>query len=248
MALLPGFALYGFAALGLIFSIWTIRQRALMFAGVIATIALGLGTNGPAGGRLGYLLLLEHLPGFEGLRTPGRLVIWTTLLLGLLAAGGLCYAVEQIRAGTDRRTGAARIAVAALAIALVSAEGLGGVAHPQVPAPPPALSTVAAPYLVLPSDEIRDLRVMLWSTDRFAPTVNGASGLVPTEVAQTRQQVAKFPDAPSIAYLRGIGVRTVVVLPSLAVGTPWQRAATVPITGLGISREITAGAIIFRLG
>ena len=40
-------------------------------------------------GEFTYLLLFRHAPGWDALRTPGRLVIYTTLLLGLLAAGAV---------------------------------------------------------------------------------------------------------------------------------------------------------------
>ena len=51
-----------------------------------------------------------------------------------------------------------------------------------------------------------------------------------------------------MAYLRGIGVRTVVVLPDRADGTPLQNAATLPIDGLGITREVHPDAVVFLLG
>src|SRR5690606_32041565 len=80
MTLLPGFAVLAFAVAGLFFSVWAIWVRLALRAGAAATALLALGTNGPWGGRFGYLLLLE-LPGFEGIRTPGRLILWTTICL-----------------------------------------------------------------------------------------------------------------------------------------------------------------------
>ena len=47
--------------------------------------------------------------------------------------------------------------------------------------------------------------------------------------------------------LRDLGVKTVVVLPSWAVGTPWQDAANLPIESLGITREVRDDAVVFRL-
>jgi len=91
------------------------------------------------------------------------------------------------------------------------------------------------------------MHVMLWSTDRFAKTVNGGSGVVPIEQDKVRRAAATFPDANSVAYLRGVGVRTVVVLPDRAYGTPLQNAATMPIDGLGITREVHPDAVVFQL-
>jgi hypothetical protein len=91
------------------------------------------------------------------------------------------------------------------------------------------------------------MHVMLWSTDRFGDLVNGGSGVVPLEQDQVRRAVVSFPDANSVAYLRGIGVRTVVVLPNRAYGTPLQNAAILPIDGLGITREVHPDAVVFVL-
>jgi hypothetical protein len=250
MALLPGFALIALAAAGLIVSVWRVWVRVGLAAGVVATAVFALGTNGPAGGRAGYLALMD-LPGFDGLRTPGRLIIWTTLLLGLLAGGAVGAVVDRshdaaLQRGLPRPATMARLALL-VPMLLVLAEGLGDTPRAAVPPAPPTLSTVAPPYLVLPTHPVGDMHVLFWSTDRFAATANGGSGVVPTEQQRTREMVMTFPDAASVDYLRGLGVRTVVVLPDLADGTPWQAAAEMPIDGLGISREVTADAVVFSL-
>jgi hypothetical protein len=251
MALLPGYTLMALAVAGLLFSIWTVWVRLALLAGVVVSAVLALGTNGPAGGKAGYLILLDNLPGFEGLRTPGRLIVWTTLLLAILAAGGVSSLATRAvdaarRRGLPQPVGVGRAALL-IPVVLVLLEGIGTTPHPTVPPAPAALSTVAAPYLVLPSDEVRDMQVMLWSTDRFADVVNGGSGFVPAELDRTRQQVQTFPDEASVTYLRQLGVRTVVVLPDRVAGTPWENAATTPIDGLGLDRQVTPDAIVFRL-
>jgi hypothetical protein len=213
-------------------------------------MVLVLGTNGPDDGKLGYLLLF-HLPGFSGVRTPGRLIVWTTLLLALLAAGGVGGLVERATAVGQRlglRDAAVWTQLALLVPAvLVLVEGLGTTPHAPVPPAPAAVSQAAGPYLVLPSNYYIDGLVMLWSTDRFAPVVNGNSGVLPIELAQTRDATARFPDAKSVAYLRQLGVRTVVVYPSLMPpGSP--DAASSPIDGLGIERAFSGEAVVFTLG
>ena len=57
-----------------------------------------------------------------------------------------------------------------------------------------------------------------------------------------------FPDQHSIGYLRGIGVRSVVVLPYRMVGTPLADAEHIPIDGLGITRRVYPDAVVFSLG
>jgi len=129
----------------------------------------------------------------------------------------------------------------------VLVEGLGAPAYRPVPPVPAAVSAAAGPYLVLPTDG-RDADVMPWSTAGFADVVNGDGPLLPTELTRTRERVRTFPDAASVDYLRGLGVRTVILLPDRAKGTPWERAAQAPVEGLEIRREDRPGAVVFRLG
>jgi hypothetical protein len=130
---------------------------------------------------------------------------------------------------------------------LVLVEGINQTPHPLVPTRPAALQDVVEPVLVLPSNQGIDQNVMLWSTDGFPKIVNGSSGYIPARLAQTREAAATFPDPNSVAALRELGVRTVVLLPDRAAGTPWERAAELPVDGLDIDRQEVGGAIVFRL-
>ena len=87
MVLLPGILLAVLACVGVFWSCWSVRARVLLAAATAAVGVLSLGTGGPRGGRWTYLPLFEHAPGWSALRTPGRLVLWVTLGLCLLAAG-----------------------------------------------------------------------------------------------------------------------------------------------------------------
>jgi hypothetical protein len=62
-----------------------------------------------------------------------------------------------------------------------------------------------------------------------------------------RRNLAGFPDAASVQYLRSLNVATVVLVPSLAAGTPWERAAGTPVDSLGIRREDVGRAVLFHL-
>lgn len=249
MTLLPGFVLYGLACAGLIMSIWTIRQRILLLAGVVLSGFLAMGTEA-FGGRPGYLTLYDYLPGWDALRTSGRLVIWTTLLLGILAAGAVSAFVEQAKHISDSRVPARPHPLLRLAtlipVVLVLAEGLNNTPHPTVPPPPPSLAKATAPLLVLPSGW-QDLHVTLWLTEDFPKTVNGSSGFIPRRTLEIREVTKSFPDQASVSMLREIGVKSVVVLKDRAVGTPYEFALTAPIDGLGIEREDFADAVIFKL-
>lgn len=251
MTLLPGFALYALAAAGLIFSIWTVRQRLLLLLGVLVTAVLAMGT-GFFGGSFTYLLLFEHLPGWNGLRTSGRLTLWTTLLLGILAAGAVSAFAERAReiSAAERvppRPGPLLRLATLVPLVLVLGEGLNVTPHPVVPQQPAALRSVDGPVLILPSDQGTDQLAMLWSTTHFQPLVNGGSGFTPRRLDEARQATLSFPDQASIDYLRALGVRTVVVLRPRVVGTPWESAIDLPVDNLGILRDDVGNTVVYRL-
>lgn len=241
MALLPGFVLLALAAGGLLWGAAPVRRRLLLAIAVLGTVLLGVGTT-LAGGRYTILPMQEYLPGWESTRTTGRLVLYTTLGLGLLAG----YAVTRLQEALPR----AGVPAAALLIlpALVLVEGLGVIAHPTVPPAPPAVTQAAGPLLVLPSDGYHDAAVMLWSTESWPDVVNGTASVQPRQLDELRERVRNFPDAASVTYLQGLGVRSVVLLPGYASGTPWQGAENRPIDGLPLTRQrVTGNDWVFHL-
>ncbi|WP_433284010.1 ArnT family glycosyltransferase [Micromonospora sp. CA-244673] len=250
MTLLPGFALYALAAGGLFFSVWRVRHRLFLLAGVLLTMALGMGTRF-FGGRFTYVPLFEHLPGWNGLRTPGRMMLWTTLLLGLLAAGAVtafCARVRELAAERVPPWPGPWLRLATLVpLLLVVVEGLNVTPHPVVPRQPAVMRTVDGPMLVLPSSQNLDQPVMLWSTDRFQRMVNGGSGFTPNSQAQVRDATVSFPDFGSVDYLRRLGVKNVVVLRDRLGGTPWEGMLDRPVDGLGVTREEVGDAVVYRL-
>ncbi|MGC5018860.1 hypothetical protein [Micromonospora sp. DT47] len=250
MTLLPGFVLYALAAGGLFFSVWRLRHRLTLLAGVLVTIALGMGTRF-LDGTFTYVPLFDHLPGWNGLRTPGRMMLWTTLLLGLLAAGAVSAFAERVREISAERVPARPSpwlrAAALLPLLLVVVEGLNTTPHPVVPEQPAAMRTVNGPMLVLPSSQNLDQPVMLWSTSQFQDVVNGGSGFTPTQQDDVRRVTLSFPDRTSVEYLRTLGVSNVVVLRDQIVGTPWEVTVDAPVDQLGITREEVGNAVVFRL-
>ncbi|WFE34638.1 hypothetical protein [Micromonospora sp. WMMD975] len=261
MALLPGMTVLGLAAAGLIVSAYPLRRRIALGLGVLGTVLLGLGATLGGDGDPGYLTLSTHLPGWDALRTPGRMMHWTSLLLALLAAGLVTALAESPgrhapstapdgspERHTPRR--ATRILMPLLLLVplgLVTAEGVNTTPHPTVPTPPAAMRAAPEPMLVLPAGGVGDLTYMLWTTDGFPRVTNGLAGFEPVSQAQTKAAIASFPDPGSVAYLRGIGVRSVVAVPSRAAGTPWEGIETRPVDGLGITREELDGALVYRL-
>jgi hypothetical protein len=248
-ALLPGVVLLALALAGLRYSSWSRRQRiGLAGAGAVALV-LALGTQAPGGGAFTYLPLLDHAPGWDALRTPGRLVIWVTLVLCLLAAGAVTAVVDNARdrpAPLLRRSPVLRFALV-VPVLLVLAEGLNTTPHDAVPPVPAALASAAGPTLVLPSTTSTDSLVMLWTTGRYPSVVNGTSGFTPYSQQLTREVTRTFPDHTSVAYLRQLEVRTVVVLPDRLPGTEWAEVLERPVDGLGVDRRTVGNAVVFTL-
>ncbi len=216
------------------------RLRGWLVAAVVGTAVLTVGTN-LLGGRFTYLPLYEVLPGWQGIRTPGRWITLTTLALAALVALGADRIAEGVR---GRWRG---LLLAGLLVAVV-VEGTGTTPVVEVPQPgSPAVLAAPAPRLHLPSTVTGDQVPMLWSVEGFPAIVNGASGFVPRELGQLRADVADFPSAASIAVLRDLGVRSVVLHPDLADGTPWAGAGDRPTAGLGITRRAAGDAVVYDL-
>jgi hypothetical protein len=250
MALLPGFVLYALALVGLVFSIWTLRQRLFLLLALAAAVILTLGTTF-FDGRWTYLPLFGHLPGSFGLRIPGRLMLWVTLLLAIFAAGAVAEIVRRAEHMSAQRIppwpGPWLRLATFVPLLLVLVEGWNATPHPILPAQPAAMRTVTGPMLVLPTTAVGDQTVLLWTTTRFQPVANGGGAFAGARQAELRRTVAAFPDAGSIQYLRTLGVHTVLLLRSQVSGTPWERAGDVPVDTLGIQREDLDDAVLFRL-
>ncbi len=255
MVVSPGHVLAGLAVLGLVVSVWPLRRRLLLGAATAVATVLTLGTQAPGDGEWSYLLLYRHLPGWDALRTPGRLVLWVTLGLSLLAAGFVGrLARELLRPPADRGSrpvGPARAVAGVLALAaptvLVAADGWGGPRHWPVAPAPIAVSSVPAPVMFLPTDLVGDYHLMLWSTEGWPVLANGSSGYDPPSQSRLREVTTTFPDAASVAELRLRGVRTVVLVRSRATGSPWEQAADRPVDGLGLQRLDLGDAVVYRL-
>jgi hypothetical protein len=241
-ALLCGYALYLLAFTGLFLSIWTLRQRILMLAGTVAGVMFALGTNGPV-----YRLLYLYVPGFDGSRTPGRLILWPTILMAVLAAGFVAWLARCARNVTlpEWRTIAARVVTVPLLL-LVLLEGLPDLAHVKIAPEPAAMAVAPAPFVVLPTDDGFDSTPMLWSTNDFPTMVNGVASYNPPDRQQVRDTMQTFPSKQSLDLLRQLGIRSVVVVRDRVVGTPYELA--LGVNGIpGLTRQEIGPDILFTL-
>ncbi|MBB2944767.1 hypothetical protein FB565_004500 [Actinoplanes lutulentus] len=250
MSLLPGFVLYALALAGLGFSVWRLRHRMVLMVAITFAVVLTMGTN-YLGGRFTYLPLFGHYGASFDQRIPGRLMLWVTLLLAILAAGAVDDFVRRAEHLAAQRVPAwpgpwLRLAMLTPLI-LVALEGWNSTAHPVVPEQPAAMRTVTGPMLVLPTAELSDQTVQLWSTSEFQAIANGGGTFAATRQSELRSRVATFPDIASIEYLRSIGVGTVLLLRDQVAGTSWERAGDIPVDSLNIKREDLTDAVVFRL-
>jgi hypothetical protein len=217
---------------------------------VVACAVLSLGFGLPP-----YHLLYDVAPGWNAVRTPGRIVTLTALGLALLAAAG---ADVVLGAAMVRRRRAIAVAAAVGLVVLVLADGAGRVGDPRVPLPPPHQAALAQPQLHLPTNSAYDRLYQLWSTDGFPAIVNGVSTFDLPSLDSVRGVMRTFPDAGSVLFLRQHGIRTVVLHTDLArVGLPPAlaprlprdpaAAAVKPIRALPLRRRTIPGAVVYTV-
>jgi hypothetical protein len=238
--LFPGLAILALAGLGALRGPWSWRLRAGLVAGAAAVAFLSTGLR-IADGWLGYRWLYEWAPGWDGLRTPGRLNTFTSLALALLAAAG---AQVVATAAATRRAHAGAAAGVLLAAAIV-VEGLGPPPVVRVPDEPGGQASAPEPQLHLPLAAPGDFTdyssflYMLWSTEGFPRIVNGTSGFTPRLIVELPEHVRGFPDRGSIDYLRELGVASVVFHRRSGEAAPDRERAK--RLGLGVRR---AGQVV----
>ena len=249
--LFPGLALLVVAVAGLFVSAWPVRVRAWLGAGVVLGTVFALGSQF-FGGYFTYYLLWHFLPGWDALRTPGRLVLWVILLLALLAAGAVTRWGELVRERQDAPYLRALIGVTLL-VALL--EGIPAQPYSSPAGIPPDLARVfegaPPPTLILPVrqgvGEFSEYVYQLWSTDGFPSLVNGHNGLLPPQYGEIVRATRTFPDARSVAVLRKYGVGQVVLLKAAAAGGPYAQVLARPLDGLGITRTDSTDLVTFTL-
>jgi hypothetical protein len=245
--LFPGLAILALAIAG--FRIGTTLPRRLrrglgIAALAFAVLSLGFKLNGVSW-LYPYRWLYEFLPGWQGIRVPGRLHTLTTLCLALLAAGGVQALTDRARArwGTVAAT-----ACAGLLCLAVLADGWGFADHPTVPLAPAGFAAAPQPALHLPTGPFDNRRYVLWSTDGFPDIVNGRGSVIPRQFEAVMRVSERFPDKRSVTFLRRFGVRSVTVHLNRARGTPLaRRALNGSLRGLDLERERRGMTVLFRL-
>jgi hypothetical protein len=252
--LFPGLLILGLAIAGLWSASFDRRLLIGLGVAVVAISVLALGFREGGGLLWPYRVLYEVLPGWEAIRTPGRLVTFSSLALALLAAAGAESALRALgRRGLGARGLAATAAILSLLIVIegrgLPFDPLDDQDQPPIPDPPASIAAVPTPQLHLPAERAEDnRRYLLWSTDGFPEIVNGRASTIPDQVEDLIDEMAGFPDAATVERLREYGVESVVLHTDRALGTPQAFAASASIKGLPLSRrELPGGLIVYEL-
>jgi hypothetical protein len=254
--LFPGLVILGLAIYGLGSGALDRRLRLVLGVGVIGVCVLALGFQEGGGLLWPYRVAYEVLPGWDGMRTPGRLMTFASLGLALLAGAGVVRAVAALKGRFGSRFTPAAAAGVAGAVALaIAVEGRGlpfdltrSQAQPDVPDSPLSFSSIPAPQLHLPALRAEDnRRYLLWSTDGFPDLVNGRSSVRPVFTAELIDAMDTFPDRSSVALLRQEGVESVALHTDRVYATPQAHAAGKSIRGLGLERRRVGDVIIYDL-
>lgn len=217
--------------------------RAALAVGVVGTVLLSFGVR--LGDGVLYRPLFDHLPGWNGIRTPGRLDAFWSVGLALLAGMGAERLLAAARGRSARVRTVALSGVLGLAV-VAGVEGSVDATLEPVRPPAPELRALPGPLAFFPSDFYRDPLYMHWSTTSFPRIVNGAGSYDPPSLAQLRS-LTSFPDPGSVALLRARGIRQVVLDEVTAPGTPWAGMAARDIAGLGITRRDLGEVLVFEL-
>ena len=257
VALFPGAALL---FLGVVGAVYGLRTRArlrtititgLALVGVGAVIAIGTGDKGwhqyaP------YRLLFEIGPPFSALRATARGWMIGLCGLGLLAGIGALACVMGIGRRVRRSPHLVEAIFVTMLIALIVFEGYDGAWFTRPSVRPAAVDVELARlpepggvvYLPMNTSKGFNLSLTLFlqpanllgTTLHHRDTPNGYSGYFPPTYYANSQALWKLPAPNALTLLRHLGVRFVVVHPSV-VATPWAElrnpSAAAPLRYLG---------------
>ena len=252
--LFPGLVIVTLALVGMFSSSLGKRTRIGLGIATVAILVLQLGFREEGGLLWPYRVLYEALPGWDAIRTPGRLATFSTLTLALLAGAGGEAAMRAAR--RTRLPAWSGAAVAALLALVIVAEGrslpfdpFDSQAMPDVPPARASTEDIPTPQLHLPALTAKENRAFqLASTHGFPDMVNGRASTNPAVVLDLIKHMANFPDAATVRELQEYGVRTVILHLGLTEGTPQMRAARRSIRGLALTACKLPGLIVYEVG
>jgi hypothetical protein len=205
------------ALLALLALLPPVRRTTLVYCALLLfAVDASFGFNG-----ITYSLLHRFLPLYRGLRVPARWGAVVMFAVAVLAGAGVMNLSRRYARGA-----ATRFVLAFVITGLILCE------YWTIQPPLEAVPTVASPLYQWLSEQPRSVvvelpvplsselpgeepRYVYASTFHWQPLVNGYSGYYPQSHFQLMAAMEKFPDASSIAYLRSLKVRLVIVHPQM---------------------------------
>jgi hypothetical protein len=252
--LFPGAVIVLLSLVGLWSSSLSKRTRIGLGILAVAIVVLELGFREEGGLLWPYRVLYDVLPGWDAIRTPGRLATFSSLVLALLAAAGGEALLRAVR--RTRLPAWSAGAVAGLLVLVIVTEGrslpfdpFDNQAIPDVPPAQASTNEIPTPQLHLPALTAKENRAyQLASTDGFPDMVNGRASTNPAVVLDLVKHMAAFPDAATVRELQDYGVRTVILHLGLTEGTPQAGAARRSIEGLPLTACRLPGLVVYEVG
>jgi hypothetical protein len=124
---------------------------------------------------------------------------------------------------------------------------IGGPPRTAAPPAPTGQRGLPGPQLHLPVQvgEKPSPRVVFWSTAGFPKVTAGIGAVEPLAYKRMEADMAGFPDRRSVARLRALRIRVVVLHPDLVPGTAWANAARRPLNGLPLTRRGGGGVVVY---
>jgi hypothetical protein len=176
-----------------------------------------------------YRWLHSWFPGISGLRVPPRYVIFVLLAVAVLAGLATDVVLRRLR----RAPRVAAITGAVLCV-LPLVESYGGPnGYTRAPEIPRVYEWVAArrgptPIVELPIDwpAPKNALYLYWSTSHFKPLANGYSTFVPPAYSELTRTMSTFPDETSMAMLRDLRFRFVILHRDLLLRPAAERLET----------------------
>ena len=173
---------------------------------------ISLGVNG----RLYRPLYSTILP-YRALRVPARMAMVLDLLISVLAGIGCAQLLSRLRSARLRILAVTLLSAAALLESLNRPLELRDMDR-QIPAVYEWLSAApGGPILEYPAAGLegrigpQDATYMYFSTAHWRPLLNGYSGFAPPRYREMLGELQPFPSQGSLDYLRGRGVRYLLV-------------------------------------
>jgi hypothetical protein len=252
--LFPGALILILAVAGFLSHSLAKRWRIGLGIAAVAILVLELGFQEGQGLLWPYRVLYDVLPGWDAIRTPGRLATFSSLALALLAGAGGQAAVRVVRRA--RLPAWAPAAIAGVLCLAIVTEGrslpfdpFDNQAMPEAPPAQASTEEIPTPQLHLPALTAKQNRAFqLASTDGFPDMVNGRASTNPAVVLDLVKHMANFPDAATVRELQDYGVRTVILHLGLTERTPQAGAARKSIEGLPLTACRLPGLVVYEVG